>query len=80
MMTVREAYIKCKEILAASKTENETFEAICFFEKRAVQDGVFIGLDQALMFSFLRARPTSLRLTVTSASLLMECSVLTHLL
>lgn len=33
MMTVREAYIKCKEILATSKTENETFEALCFFEK-----------------------------------------------
>ena len=33
MMTVREAYIKCKEILADSKIENETFEAICLFEK-----------------------------------------------
>lgn len=33
MMTVREAYIKCKEILATSKTENETFEVLCFFEK-----------------------------------------------
>ncbi len=33
MMTVREAYIKCKEILADSKIENETFEALCFFEK-----------------------------------------------
>lgn len=33
MMTVREAYIKCKEILADSKIENETFEALCLFEK-----------------------------------------------
>lgn len=33
MMTVREAYIKCKEILAGSKTEDETFEVLCFFEK-----------------------------------------------
>lgn len=33
MMTVREAYIKCKEILADSKTEDETFEALCLFEK-----------------------------------------------
>lgn len=33
MMTVREAYTKCKEILADSKIENETFEAICLFEK-----------------------------------------------
>lgn len=33
MMTVREAYIKCKEILADSKIEDETFEALCLFEK-----------------------------------------------
>lgn len=33
MMTVREAYTKCKEILADSKTEDETFEALCLFEK-----------------------------------------------
>lgn len=33
MMTVREAYIKCKEILADSKIENETFESLCLFEK-----------------------------------------------
>lgn len=33
MMTVREAYTKCKEILADSKTEDETFEALCIFEK-----------------------------------------------
>lgn len=33
MMTVREAYIKCKEILADSKIEDETFETLCLFEK-----------------------------------------------
>lgn len=33
MMTIREAYIKCKEILANSKIEDEAFEALCLFEK-----------------------------------------------
>lgn len=32
-MTVREAYIKCKEILAESEIEDEAFEALCLFEK-----------------------------------------------
>ena len=33
MMTVKEAYKKCKEILAESKIEDEAFEALCLFEK-----------------------------------------------
>lgn len=33
MMTIKEAYIRCKEILAESKIENEAFEALCLFEK-----------------------------------------------
>lgn len=33
MMTVKEAYAKCKEILAKEKIENEAFEALCIFEK-----------------------------------------------
>lgn len=33
MMTVKEAYKKCKEILAESEIEDETFEALCLFEK-----------------------------------------------
>lgn len=32
-MTVREAYIKCKKILAESEIEDEAFEALCLFEK-----------------------------------------------
>lgn len=32
-MTVREAYIKCKEILAESEIEDEAFEALCLLEK-----------------------------------------------
>lgn len=32
-MTVREAYIKCKEILAETEIEDEAFEALCLFEK-----------------------------------------------
>ena len=33
MMTVKEAYKKCKEILAELEIEDETFEALCLFEK-----------------------------------------------
>ncbi len=33
MMTVKEAYKKCKEILAESEIEDEAFEALCLFEK-----------------------------------------------
>lgn len=33
MMIVKEAYKKCKEILAKSGIEDETFEALCLFEK-----------------------------------------------
>lgn len=33
MMTVKQAYKKIKEILAESKIEGETFEALCLFEK-----------------------------------------------
>lgn len=33
MMTVKEAYKKCKEILAESKIEDEAFEALCLFER-----------------------------------------------
>ena len=33
MMTVKQAYIKCKQILADSKIEDEAFEALCLFEK-----------------------------------------------
>lgn len=33
MMTVKETYKKCKEILAESEIEDETFEALCLFEK-----------------------------------------------
>lgn len=32
-MTVREAYIKCKEILTETEIEDEAFEALCLFEK-----------------------------------------------
>lgn len=33
MITVRQAYLKCKELLAKSGVEDETFEALCLFEK-----------------------------------------------
>ncbi len=33
MMTVKEAYKRCKEILAESEIEDEAFEALCLFEK-----------------------------------------------
>ena len=33
MMTVKEAYKKCKDILAESEIEGEAFEALCLFEK-----------------------------------------------
>jgi len=33
MMTVKEAYKKCKEMLAESEIEGEAFEALCLFER-----------------------------------------------